>query len=79
MSYTKDCICVAESHCRRDGGHLQGGGKGLDDAGMETGSSGGDGERIVQSLASGRPQTGRRHVFRIKLVFDGLWGECCRS
>jgi hypothetical protein len=73
--YTKDGICVAEGHRRCDGGHLQGGGKGLDDAGMETGSSGGNGERIVQSLAGGRPQAGRRHAFRIKgFVFDGLGG-----
>jgi hypothetical protein len=78
-SYTKDCISVAESHRWCDGGHLQGGRKGLDDAGMETRGSGGNGERIVQSLAGGRPQTGRRHVFRMGLVFDGLWGKCYRS
>ena len=54
--YTKDCISIAESHRRRDWGHFQAGRQGLDDAGVETGSSRGDGERIVQSLAGGGSQ-----------------------
>jgi len=53
---TKDCISIAESHCRRDGSDLQAGRQGLDDAGVETGSSRGDGESIVQSLAGGGSQ-----------------------
>jgi len=64
--YTKDCISIAERHCRRDRGHFQAGRQRLDDSGMETGSSRGDGECIVQSLAGGGSQTGWRHVFRIR-------------
>ena len=78
-NYTENCISVAESHCRCDGGHFQGGGKRLDDAGMETGSSGGNGEGIVQSLAGGRPQIGRRHAFRTARVLDSFRGKRCRS